>query len=565
MPIDLKPVETQPAMDPPMEFEIAVLYWIKQNLQFPTLDFLVLTFIDKNIFIWPTLATILAILYLQKSKGVYYLLTVAAAVLLNDGLVHHILKPLFARPRPCHELVFLNPIVHCSSSWAFPSSQTSNLFAFAAVTAGFFRRWGPFVFLAAALGGAAKLYQFVHYPSDVLIGMVVGTIMGVFIYKIAPKNWDITSDVLPLKSQNREIRRILLIRLSSLGDVVHTLPALRTLRRTFPDAHITWVVEDKFKDVLQGNPDLNEILVVRTRDWRRQRNLATLREMREFFRVLRGRNFDLAIDIQGLIKTGIIAALSGAPLKVGFDRRDCREQLNALFTNVKVPHVGRQTHVVEKNLSMIRALGAEAPSHEFVVHVPEEAEAKTRTFFDAHPELEQRPIVVLHSGVGYRTKQWELERFARLGDRISEELDAHILLTWGPGEQDKVQRLSSLMKHKHWVAPPSTLHQSMALFQKASLFVGGDTGTLHLCAAMDIPTVSLFGPTDPVYNGPFGSPHEVIVKKLHCSFCYKKTCPTQNECMDGITVDEVFEAVTTRMNGNARPVPSRNRNGIKVD
>lgn len=565
MPIDFETIETQPAVDGLMEFEIAVLYWFQQNLQFPTLDHLVVTFNDKGIYLLPALVASLGLIYTRKGKAVYYLLTVVIAVLLADFLVHQILKPLFARPRPCHNLDFLRPLVYCSRSYSFPSSQTTNLFAFATVTACFFHRSAPYVFLFALLGGLSKLYQGVHYPSDVLVGMALGTAMGILFYKAAPKNWDITAEVLPLKGKNWPIRRILLIRLSSLGDVIYTLPALRTLRQTFPNAHITWVVEDKFKDVLQGNPDLNEILVARTRDWRKRPGLKTLEEIWTFFRELRRRRFDLALDIQGLIKTGVIAGFSGAPLKVGFDRRDCREKLNALFTNVKVPFIGRQTHVVEKNLAMIRALGAEIPSHEFVVQVPGSAEEQAQKFLTAHPDLAQRPIVVLHSGVGYQTKQWALDRFARLGDRISEELGANVLLTWGPGEQEKVQRLSSLMKHKHWVAPPCTLHQTMALFRKASLFVGGDTGTLHLCVAMDIPTVSLFGPTDPVYNGPFGSPHTVIVKKLHCSFCYKKTCPTHNECMDGITVDEVFEAVATRMNGKACPAPSRTQKKIKVD
>lgn len=565
MPIDLETVETQHKLDALMEFEIAVLYWIKQNLQFSTLDSWVVVLNDKRVYLLPGLVTAGSLIYFKKAKGLYYVLTAAAAVLLTDFLVHEVLKPMFARPRPCHDLEFLKPLIYCSNSYSFPSSQGANLFAFATITACYFRRAAVPVFLFALAGCFSKLYQGVHYPSDVLVGMVVGTVMAFSIYKIAPKNWNLASEVLPLNGPGWNIRRILLVRLSSLGDVVHTLPALRALRQAFPDAHITWVVEEKFSAVLDGNPDLDEVLVVRTREWRKNLTPATLKEMRSFYRELRGRNFDLAIDIQGLIKTGVLAALSGAPLRVGFDRTDCREQWNALFTNIKVPAVGRTIHVVDKNLSMIRALGAQDLSQEFVVRIPQAAQNQAQEFFDKHPDLGARPVVVLHSGVGYKTKQWELERFAQLGDRISSELGASILLTWGPGEKDKVDRLSSHMTQPHWVAPPSSLHQSMALFDRASLFVGGDTGTLHLCVALGIPTVSLFGPTDPVYNGPYGSPHQVIVKKLHCSFCYKRTCPTHNECMDGITVDEVFETVRTCLNGSSHPAPPRTQNRIKVD
>lgn len=565
MPIDLETVETKTNLDTLMEFEIAVLYWIRENLQFPALDAFVIAMNDKQIYLLPGLAAAFSLIYIKKGKGLYYIGATLVAVLVTDFLVHQVLKPLFARPRPCHDLEFLVSLVTCSRSYSLPSSQAANLFAFATVTACFFRRSAILVFSFALGGCISKLYQGVHYPSDLLLGMIVGTGMGFFFYKLSPQDWDLSREVLPLNGPNWNIQRILLVRLSSLGDVIHTLPALRTLRQAFPNARITWVVEDKFKDVLHANPDLDEVLVVRTRDWRKQPNLATLKEVKAFYRELRGRNFDLAIDIQGLIKTGVLAALSGAPLRVGFHRRDCREQWNALFTNIKVPEIGRGTHVVEKNLSMIRALGASETSHEFPVRIPEQAENRAQSFIQNHPELGQRPIVVLHSGVGYKTKQWDLDRFARLGDRIYTELGANVLLTWGPGEQDKVGRLSRQMQHPHWVAPPSSLHESMALFNKACLFVGGDTGTLHLCVALGIPTVSLFGPTDPVYNGPFGTTHQVIVKKLHCSFCYKRTCPTHNECMDGITVDEVFETVRTRLNGSAHPEASRNQTQLKTD
>jgi ADP-heptose:LPS heptosyltransferase len=189
-------------------------------------------------------------------------------------------------------------------------------------------------------------------------------------------------------------------------------------------------------------------------------------------------------------------------------------------------------------------LGKVEEAKHFPLQVPNEMDEKVARFFDQNPDLTRRPIIGINPGAGFESKQWELVRFAELADRVSEELGASILLTWGPGEELKAQQISAHMKQKNWIAPPTSILESIALYKRMALLVSCDSGPLHLVAALGIPTVSIFGPTDPTRNGAYGVNHEAVYKVLACSFCWKKTCPLgTKECMQQVTVDEVFQAV----------------------
>jgi heptosyltransferase-1 len=524
-----------------MDFDTAVFYWIQEHLQSPTLKAWGGVFTDKHNYLIPAIATVTALLVLRKKQGFWFIIVAILAVMTNDFLSQQILKPLFARTRPCHALDILNS-VHCTNSFSLPSSQAGNLFALATVAALFFRGSGWVVFPLALLGSLTRVYMGVHYPSDILLGALCGIILGVVFcrfYRFLFPSYDFQRTT---PDMEQPPKNILLIKLSSLGDVIHALPALRTLRQLYPKAHIAWIVEEKCKDLLYNNPDLDELIVVRIRHWRRHWNMQSWREFKASLKLIRGR-FDLVIDMQGLIKTGVIAFLTQAPRIIGFDKHDCRERPNAWFTHEKIPFMGKKVHVVERYLAMILALGAKIISQDFPLAVPEAAEAHIESYWRANPELSSKPVVAIHHGVGFPTKRWPMERFAQLGDHIIRKLGYNVLLTWGPGEEEAVKKLSSQMKEKHWVSPKNTLHESIAMLKRMSLCIGCDTGPMHLSAAQGVPTVSLFGPTNPIYSRPHGSNHEVVVKPQPCSFCHKHSCPTQVECMTAITVDDVFSAV----------------------
>ena len=340
-------------------------------------------------------------------------------------------------------------------------------------------------------------------------------------------------------------RKILILKFSALGDVVHTLPVAATLRKSLPDAHITWMVEERFQDILRGNPDIDEVIPLRTKVWRKNWNAKSLGEILDTIKTLRQHKFDLVLDLHGLLKSGIIAKLSGAPTRVGFHRKNCKEKFSALLTNRKAPYMAGGLHVVDMYLALLQtALGKITETKLFPLQVPDEMDKKVADFFDQHPDLTARPVIGINPGAGFESKQWELLRFAKLADRISEELGHSIMLTWGPGEEFKVQQISAHMQQKNWVAPPTSILESIALYKRMALLVSCDSGPLHLGAALGIPTVSIFGPTDPVRNGAYGVNHASVYKVLSCSFCWKKTCPLgTKECMNQVTVDEVFQAV----------------------
>lgn len=332
-----------------------------------------------------------------------------------------------------------------------------------------------------------------------------------------------------------------------MGDVVHALPALRTLRANHPDSFIAWVVEAPYQDLLYNNPDLDEVIVIRTRHWRKNWSLITLREIRETISKLRKHRFAVALDLQGLIKTGLIALLSGARQRLGLHRKNCKEPLNALFTNKRASYREQGVHVVDIYLNLIKMTGGgQRPSQPHPLEVPDEAHTAVDRFFQENPEISGKPIAVINPGAGFQTKQWKLARFAKLGDRIVDELGFSVLLAWGPGEKGMAEQIAGEMKQNSWIAPRTSIQESIALFRHAALMISCDSGPLHLCAAMGIPTVSIFGPTDPARNGPYGHNHQVVYKTLPCSFCWKKTCAIQtHDCMEQIEVEEVFETVKT--------------------
>ena len=351
-----------------------------------------------------------------------------------------------------------------------------------------------------------------------------------------------------MKSKSQ--KKFLIIKLSSLGDIVHTLRAVHTLRREYPEAFIAWVIEERYQELLHDNPDIDEVIPIRTKFWRKNLNWESFNEILQKIKSLRNHKFDMAFDFQGLIKSGLIAMLSGASIKVGFNRKNCKEKISSVFTNKKGPYIGNVIHGVDIYLTLVQsALSTQKQVKQFPL--PSIPSPKVDDFFQNNSELTDKPIIGINSGAGFESKLWDLERFAKLADRIAVEMNCSILLTWGPGEEHNTKQIAASMKQKCWIAPSTTIKESISLYKYLTLLVSCDSGPLHLCAAMGIPTVSLFGPTDPQRNGAYGLHHGTVYKLLPCSFCWKKKCPLKtNECMKQVTVDEVFETVRSNQNNN---------------
>jgi len=338
-------------------------------------------------------------------------------------------------------------------------------------------------------------------------------------------------------------QKFLIIKLSSIGDIVHALPFLRTLRANRPNAYIAWIIEESFQDLIKCNPDLDEVIPVRTRYWRKNINIKSWNEIYQTRKLLKKREFDWTFDLQGLIKTGFIARMTGAPNRAGFHRSNCREKINAWFNNHRSKYLSTDSHIVDRCLSQLSILGDFPHQAEFSLPIREKDEHISKAFMVKNSKLTEKPIAGINPGAGFPTKLWSIERYARFADKITEELGFSILLTWGPGEEEMVRNIAESMKQKSWIAPATTIAESIGLYKKLSLFVGSDSGPFHICWALDIPTVSVWGPTDPNRNGAYSKNHKAVFHKLNCSFCWKRQCPLGTiECMDKVTVQNMFDA-----------------------
>jgi len=343
-----------------------------------------------------------------------------------------------------------------------------------------------------------------------------------------------------------ELRRILIIKLSSLGDIVHTLPVLPLLKDGFPEAEICWLVERRHQPLLLHNPFIDRLITVDTLRWRKKPfSLSTYRELFASIRELRQRKFDLAIDFQGLIKSGLLAFLSGAPLRLGFGKDDLREPWSGIFLNRRRSSSPYEVHVIDKNLGLLHPLGIDSSRVEFPLVFSGEAE---RYVTEGLSALKIGDFIIINPGGGWRSKRWSTEKYASLGDMVIDQMGYHILLTWGPGERELAMEVASRMRNSPAISFPTDIPQLIALIKRAKLLVGGDSAPLHLAVASGTPVVGIYGPSDPARNGPYNPADIVVRKEVPCAPCYKRDCGAE-PCMGAITPEEVFEAVNRRLEG----------------
>jgi len=383
------------------------------------------------------------------------------------------------------------------------------------------------------------------------------------------------------------LMRILIVKLSSIGDVVHTLPAAALLRRALPDARITWIVDRRAGAIIKDSPVIDELIELDTRAWRKGfLTASTTGDVRAQLNQLRGTQnlngtgtADIAIDFQGLIKSGLVALASRATRRIGFSTADLREKASKLLLTEQV-ETSEFNHVIEKNLTLARAaiagsgtiptaaawerrdpslplsasveyLSAQgrpgrdacAPrGYEFPITIS----ADDERFVEAAIENKRGPFAIINPGGGWPTKLWPSERYAQLADWLWSECALSSFVTFGPGEEALARAVVSNARSSAVRPLASTLKQFIALARRAALFVGGDTGPLHLAAAGGAPIVGLYGPTSPERNGPFDPRDITVGRDLWCrADCHRRSC-WHWECMD-IPVNDVQHAVFERL------------------
>ena len=329
-----------------------------------------------------------------------------------------------------------------------------------------------------------------------------------------------------------QIERILLIKPSSLGDIIHGLPVLKALRNKWPDAKISWVLKDAYVDILNGNPLIDElILLIKS-------SLTT--SIFSFRKKLRHGSFDLAVDMQGLFRSGLIAFLSGAPVRIGFSNA---RELASLFYTHKVD-APLNLHAVDRNLKLAAALGCEVQGVEFPINFNRETEQEALGFLQNIQLDKGKPLVTFVPGTRWEKKRWPLNSFSLLGDLLIEKMGAGIIVAGSRQENRLIHEIRSAMKNPSAEAVDFSLTKLTALLSKSDVVVTNDSGPMHIAVAMRTPVVALFGPTDPARTGPYSKKCLIIQRDLECIPCFRKQCSQGSfECMESITVEEVFEGV----------------------
>ncbi len=326
--------------------------------------------------------------------------------------------------------------------------------------------------------------------------------------------------------------QFLVVRLGSLGDIVHTLPAVAALRDAYPGARLGWLVERKWAAILEANPELDEVIPLDRGSWR-----AVASRVRQ----LRAARYTCAIDFQGLYKSAILAFLSGAGRRIGFDSGSAREGGATIFYTQRVS--SPDAHIVEENLGLAEACGARRGACRFPLRIPEEAEVEVDRRLAASGLAE---FFVVSPGGGWRSKCWPPERYGELCRELERRHGWRAVVNHGPGERELADAVCRAAVPALPVVLSTNLPQLMALVKRAKCVVAGDTGPLHLAAALGTPVIGLYGPTDPKRNGPYNTADMVVRNASPAETTYKRG-NTYSPAMLAITVEQVTSAVERRL------------------
>jgi heptosyltransferase-1 len=328
-----------------------------------------------------------------------------------------------------------------------------------------------------------------------------------------------------------DMNRVLIVRLGALGDIVHAIPVAAALRHAFPGARIDWLVSAKHREILDLVPVIDRRLAIDDRAGSRM--LAGIREVRRA-------HYDVALDLQGLLKSAVLARSAGARRVIGFSSRYVRERLaRAFYTEAHDP-VG-VPHVVHQNLALLERLGLTVVDAEFPIeHVDSDIARQVR-------DRTGGCYALLNPGAAWPNKRWPPSRFAAVAGSLASRHRMTSVVLWGPGEQSLAEEVVAAAGGAAMLSPPTSIADLVALARGAALMVSGDTGPTHVAAAVGAPIVGIYGPTRPSRNGPW-SPHDVTLSRdAVCQCHHLRRCRLARTCLLDIEVDEVLSAVERRL------------------
>lgn len=339
--------------------------------------------------------------------------------------------------------------------------------------------------------------------------------------------------------------KILIVRLSALGDIVHALPVLAAIKQAVPDAKVDWLVEENYASILAIASGLHRRIIVRARRSFETPDTISFGGLSGYHaaaKYLWNQDYDVALDLQGLIKSSIWARISFANRVVGFDGANLREPQAAFLYSETVTPLDA-SHVIRKNLSILQALKIKPDT----IDVPLEPNASAATTAAIEAAGGRRGFIVLNPGAAWPNKRWPAEKFGALAASLRDRFGLSSLITWGPSEQDLANAVASASSGAASLAPATSVSDLAVLMREAALVVSGDTGPLHIAAAMGTPLVGLYGPTWPERNGPW-DPDDVVISRANVCVCHhKRQCLRGAPCINEITLDEVVAASEQRL------------------
>jgi lipopolysaccharide heptosyltransferase I len=324
---------------------------------------------------------------------------------------------------------------------------------------------------------------------------------------------------------------VLIVRLGALGDIVHAVPAAAALRRAWPQARIDWLVDARQRAVVDLVTVVDRVIAVPA---------PTLNGWMAAVRELRRTSYDLAIDLQGLLKSAVLARASGARKVIGFSIWHLREKTARPFYSDVADAEGG--HVIRKNLRLLETAGV----HDDEITFPF-AEVESPVLDAVRTQIGGRRFALINPGAGWPNKRWPAQRFGEVAAFLRDACELVPIVLWGPGEEGLAGEVISASSGAAVLAPPTTVRDVIALSRAAALFVAGDTGPLHLATAAGAPTVSVFGPTDPSRNGPFSAEDVTVSRYESCRCHYERRCHEAVWCLSNLPASEVCAATQRRL------------------
>jgi heptosyltransferase-1 len=334
-----------------------------------------------------------------------------------------------------------------------------------------------------------------------------------------------------IKISIKNPKKILIIKPSSLGDVVHSLPFLNALRTRFPKTEIHWVIAKGLEGLLEGHPMINRLWIINKDSWKKIRNVErTIKELKILFRELKKERFDLVVDLQGLLRSSIITSATGAPVRIGFS--EAREGSRVFYTD-KIKG-GKDIHAVDRYLKIAAFLGCDTSDVCFPFPLYKQSSPITL------PSSEDYAVLV--PGARWKTKRWSPENFGELSSRLT----LNTIIVGSKKDAGIANEILSKSKGKSIsLAGKTNLKELIEVMRGAKFVVSNDSGPMHIAAALGITVFAIFGPTNPLRTGPYGESHTIIKEDISCAPCFKKTC-NDMKCMNSLSAKKVYEIIKRR-------------------